>query len=99
MWAGGSFEWDHSSPLTLGTTITQHSRIAKAERKKDMLFVHQERLFYAADNEKWGVKEIRTHVFRQEVVEGNKAIQARALAGTSLLYCCTPQIDPRREGQ
>ncbi|KAK4687547.1 hypothetical protein P7C73_g2570, partial [Tremellales sp. Uapishka_1] len=85
MWAGGSIVWNTSStsrPLILGSTVAQKISIPKAELKSGMLFVHQQLdLFPANENgeveDEWALREIRTHVFREEVQAQNKRVQAR----------------------
>ena len=74
MWAGGSFTWPKSTEknrvLRIGNKVTEKRGIAKIEHKVkgDMIFIHQQRIIWNKDlegqDEKWGVKEIRTHVFR-----------------------------------
>jgi len=74
MWAGGSFTWPKSSQkdriLRIGNKVTEKRGIAKIEHKVkgDMIFIHQQRTIWNKELEgledKWGVKEIRTHVFR-----------------------------------
>jgi hypothetical protein len=80
MWAGGSLEWNTATPLRIGTTVTELTRVAAVEHKKDMIFVHQEKRYYpegaslpekrgadSADCDRgWGVKERRIHVFRTD---------------------------------
>jgi hypothetical protein len=71
MWAGGSFHFNRSKQLTIGSIVTESTHVPKVEIKKDMLFVHQEKKLYGGQGEfapdDWAVKEIRTHVFRTNV--------------------------------
>jgi len=74
MWAGGSFTWPKSTEkdrdLRIGNKVIEKRGIAKIEHKVkgDMIFIHQERIIWNKDlegqDDKWGVKEVRTHVFR-----------------------------------
>jgi 3-methylfumaryl-CoA hydratase len=74
MWAGGSFTWpqttDKNRVLRIGNQVIEKRGIAKVEHKAkgDMIFIHQQRTIWNKDLEgegdKWGVKEVRTHVFR-----------------------------------
>jgi len=74
MWAGGSFTWPKSNQkdrvLRIGNYVTETRGIDKIEYKAkgDMIFIHQQRTIWNKEledqDEKWGVKEIRTHVFR-----------------------------------
>ena len=74
MWAGGSFTWPKSIEkdriLRIGNNVTEKRGIDQIEYKAkgDMLFIHQQRTIWNKEledqDEKWGVKEIRTHVFR-----------------------------------
>jgi 3-methylfumaryl-CoA hydratase len=74
MWAGGSFTWpqttDKNRVLRIGNQVIEKRGIAKVEPKAkgDMIFIHQQRTIWNKDLEgegdKWGVREIRTHVFR-----------------------------------
>ena len=74
MWAGGSFTWPKSTEkdrvLSIGNKVIEKRGIAKIEHKVkgDMIFIHQQRTIWNKDlegqDDKWGVKEIRTHVFR-----------------------------------
>jgi hydroxyacyl-ACP dehydratase HTD2-like protein with hotdog domain len=74
MWAGGSFTWPRSTDkdrvLRIGNKVIEKRGIAKIEHKAkgDMIFIHQQRTIWNKDlegeDDRWGVKEIRTHVFR-----------------------------------
>jgi 3-methylfumaryl-CoA hydratase len=64
MWAGGSFVWPSSRSINIGDQITESTRVAKAEYKAGMIFVHQEKTFTRRDEDEVLVKEIRTHVYR-----------------------------------
>lgn len=74
MWAGGSFTWPKSNQkdriLRIGNNVTEKRGIDKIEYKAkgDMIFIHQQRTIWNKEledqDEKWGVEEIRTHVFR-----------------------------------
>jgi len=74
MWAGGSFAWPRRSEidraLKIGNQVIEKRIIAKIEYKPkgDMVFIHQQRTIYNEElqdqEDNWGVKEIRTHVFR-----------------------------------
>ena len=33
MWAGGRLKWDTHSPLRIGQTVTEHTKVVKAEPK------------------------------------------------------------------
>lgn len=76
MWAGGTFTWNDNpdSRLIIGNEVTESTRVAKVEFKKDMLFVYQEKRYYPGrrqeskeETDDWAVKEMRTHVFRKDV--------------------------------
>jgi hydroxyacyl-ACP dehydratase HTD2-like protein with hotdog domain len=97
MWAGGSFEWNATSALQIGTTVTEVTRVAAIERKKNMIFVHQEKKYYpegatvwdepdtdgAEGDDAWGVRERRIHVFRtDEDVKAGLSAAAGAVQGT-----------------
>ena len=83
MWAGGSFHWsqDPKHALRIGEPFTQLNSVLSAEFKSGMIFVNQQRDLFRGDDHKngdgWAVRELRTHVFRQEV-SGNEAVKARA---------------------
>jgi hydroxyacyl-ACP dehydratase HTD2-like protein with hotdog domain len=76
MWAGGSFTWPSKTDsnrdrhLRINNQVVEKRQIAKIEHKTkgDMIFIHQERNIYnnglEDQEDKWGVKEIRIHVFR-----------------------------------
>jgi hydroxyacyl-ACP dehydratase HTD2-like protein with hotdog domain len=74
MWAGGSFTWPKSTDkdrmLRIGNKVIEKRGIANIEHKVkgDMIFIHQQRIIWNKDlegeDDKWGVNEIRTHVFR-----------------------------------
>ena len=74
MWAGGSFTWPKSTEkdrvLRIGNKVTEERGIDKIEYKAkgDMIFIHQQRTTWNKEledqDEEWGVKEVRTHVFR-----------------------------------
>ena len=77
MWAGGSFTWPTPSDedykkrmLRIGREVIERRSIDKIEYKEkgDMVFIHQKREIWDLDLEgregMWGVREIRTHVFR-----------------------------------
>jgi hydroxyacyl-ACP dehydratase HTD2-like protein with hotdog domain len=74
MWAGGSFTWPKSTDkdriLRIGNKVIEKRGIANIEHKVkgDMIFINQQRTIWNKDlegeDDKWGVKEIRTHVFR-----------------------------------
>jgi len=77
MWAGGSFTWPAPSDedykkrmLRIGREVIERRSIDKIEYKDkgDMVFIHQKREIWDSDLEgregMWGVKEMRTHVFR-----------------------------------
>lgn len=74
-------------PLRIGEGITQRTKVVKAEHKKGMVFVYQQRNFYEgsgeaekkAGDERWAVREVRTHVFRPDEQPG----QARPGQGKS----------------
>lgn len=95
MWAGGSFTFstDPKTELRIGEQVAQKNSVRSAEFKSGMIFVQQQRDLYrmpagesieaATQNENgWAVREIRTHVFRQEV-GANDQIKAKAKAGES----------------
>jgi hydroxyacyl-ACP dehydratase HTD2-like protein with hotdog domain len=64
MWAGGSFAWPSLRSIKIGDEITESTKVAKAEYKAGMIFVHQEKTFTRKDDDEVLVKEIRTHVYR-----------------------------------
>ncbi len=105
MWASGTFTWpsltlsptesrERPTPLLLGHTLVERTRVINAELKKDMVFVHQERTVLqlrdvpplgsdGAEGAKAGgnagardelQREIRVHVFRRAVPEGQAAV-------------------------
>jgi len=77
---------DPKAQLRIGEKVTEALSVGKAEFKKGMVFVHQNRDLYpgvptAVVGEagedvggvgEWAVKEVRTHVFREEVEVGKK---------------------------
>lgn len=76
--------WNDRVPaLRIGDEITQAASVAKAEFKKNMVFVHQQRDLYPSDASKrlgeanWAIREIRTHVFLPDEDPG----QARTVKG------------------
>jgi hypothetical protein len=84
MWAGGSFEWSSHTQNAprIGEVVEQETSVASAELKSGMIFVDQRRDLtrVSVPREKgnnWGVREIRTHVFRRDV-SGNEKIKANA---------------------
>jgi hydroxyacyl-ACP dehydratase HTD2-like protein with hotdog domain len=79
MWAGGSISWPNPNPsspddpdrgLRIGRQVFEKRNIDKVEYKeaKDMVFIHQQRKIWdidlAGNDDMWGVKEVRIHVFR-----------------------------------
>ncbi|ORY24569.1 hypothetical protein BCR39DRAFT_546522 [Naematelia encephala] len=86
MWAGGSIRWS-DKPLTVGSTVTQSVTVPRAEFKAGMIFVHQQRdiLAGAANKDDWAVREIRTHVFREDVKEKNEQVKLKAQRASEVL--------------
>lgn len=84
MWAGGSFEWSSNTQNDprIGEVVEQETSVASAELKSGMIFVNQRRDLTSMsvpreNGGNWGVREIRTHVFRRDV-SGNDKIKANA---------------------
>ena len=104
MWAGGSFEWNPANPLQVDTTVTEVTRVAAVEHKKNMIFVHQDKMYYPEgaeilrqgresastdDDRSWGVKERRIHVFRTD-----EAVRAGILAAAEGHRGSFPECSP-----
>lgn len=84
MWAGGSFDWNPAYPLALGQKVTEMTRVEKVDLKNNMIFVHQEKKLFPGvgqnGEDKFAVKEIRTHVFRTiEDVSAIKGVKRKLL--------------------
>jgi hypothetical protein len=45
MWAGGSFEWNPSNPLKVGSSVVEKTRVSSVDYKNNMIFVNQEKVF------------------------------------------------------
>jgi hydroxyacyl-ACP dehydratase HTD2-like protein with hotdog domain len=95
MWASGSFSFPHSTsptkPLSIGDTSVETTRISKIEYKpkKDLVFVHQEKVYKREDSKEVLVKETRVHVFRRPLdvekadLKTNLNAQARAVSAST----------------
>lgn len=46
MWAGGSFAWNHLSPLKIGSSVLERTHVERVEVKKDLVFVHQSKTLF-----------------------------------------------------
>lgn len=71
--------WNEKVPaLKIGEKVVQATKMARVEYKKGMVFIHQQRHLYsgmdggAMKEGKWAVKEVRTHVFRQDEEPGER---------------------------
>lgn len=90
MWAGGWFSFTRNPELELriGEDVVEQSSVRDAEFKSGMIFVQQQRDLYRVkdknappelNGQDWAVREIRTHVFRQnEDVSKNDSVKDRA---------------------
>jgi acyl dehydratase len=102
MWASGSFSFPHSTsptkPLSIGDTSVETTRISKIEYKpkKDLVFVHQEKVYKREDSKEVLVKEKRVHVFRRPVEKADSKTDsiARARAVPASTSSITPEARP-----
>jgi hydroxyacyl-ACP dehydratase HTD2-like protein with hotdog domain len=84
MWASGSFSFPHSTsetkPLSIGDTSIETTRISKIEYKpkKDLVFVHQEKVYKREDSKEVLVNETRVHVFRRPVEKADSKMDRDA---------------------
>lgn len=72
MWAGGSFEWNPASQLSLDKQATQSVSVGGVSVKNErMMFVRQLREVAPAGGE-WAIREERNHVFQPNEVAQDK---------------------------
>lgn len=93
MWAGGSFTWPQNTEknriLRIGNEVLERRSIAKIEYKEkgDMVFIHQQRTIWNRElqdqEDMWGVKEIRTHVFRPPSLSSPSSTNTSSLPSTT----------------
>jgi hydroxyacyl-ACP dehydratase HTD2-like protein with hotdog domain len=100
MWASGSFSFPHSTSqtkaLSIGDTSIETTRISKIEYKpkKDLVFVHQEKVYKREDSKEVLVQEKRVHVFRRPVdtEEANENSKTDSIARTQAAPANTSSI-------
>jgi hydroxyacyl-ACP dehydratase HTD2-like protein with hotdog domain len=102
MWASGSFSFPHSTSqtkaLSIGDTSIETTRISKIEYKpkKDLVFVHQEKVYKREDSKEVLVNETRVHVFRRPVEKADSKMDrdARGRAVPASTSSITPEARP-----